>query len=92
MKIEGGTASSQQRQAPPAGYSPNQHVYPSAQPAYPPVHAGYPPNLIGFNASAYPGSPRLRYGAPSGLREYVNGLFWLRECVKIEKKLRECVN
>ena len=29
---------------------------------------------------------------PSGLRKCVNGLFWLRECVKIEKKLRECVN
>ena len=31
-------------------------------------------------------------GAPSGLRECVNGLFWLRGCVKMEKKLRECVN
>ena len=30
--------------------------------------------------------------APSGLRECVNGLFWLRECVKMGKKSRECVN
>ena len=28
---------------------------------------------------------------PSGLRECVNGLFWLSECVKMEKKLSECV-
>ena len=31
-------------------------------------------------------------GAPSGLHGCVNGLFWLRECVKMEKKLREYVN
>ena len=34
----------------------------------------------------------IQVWAPSGLGECVNWLFWLRECVKMEKKLHECVN